>query len=365
MLKHTGLSNKWEKRWFVLEGGFLKYFYEREGHGVNALPKGVLPMSSYTAHDGDDELQRRNCLILKPLFPGDHEYRLSLESAFQKRTWLAKLGAGSHTGRVKCMVVGPEGVGKSGLTGTFLHSNPQQVELQTSRPSHGSHVGYVPAPEGQRKDLVMHFPGGGESVVSLECVENPGRGDWDHVRQMTYRGTDVVLAVFSVADRRSLADLERSVQVEAKKLSGGAPIILVGTKLDLREGRLAEPVVGHASPGSRGHLTPRQRQEFNCVSFLEGKEAAARMGAAQYIETCMFDQDGVDAVFAAAAQHGLTFRTPLSTENIHKADTSPSRDYQMYSRERSDDPRDYTVEPRRSKDRMLELPAEDSAAGEW
>lgn len=31
-----------------LIAGFLKYFYEADGHGINAVPKAVIPMSSYT-----------------------------------------------------------------------------------------------------------------------------------------------------------------------------------------------------------------------------------------------------------------------------------------------------------------------------
>lgn len=99
-----------------------------------------------------------------------------------------------------------------------------QVELKGSNPSLGSHVGYVPAPESHRKDLVLPFPQG-QSVVALECWENPGRGDWDHVRVNTYRGADVVCAVFSTADRASLAELERIVQVEVRQgavLGGGS-----------------------------------------------------------------------------------------------------------------------------------------------
>lgn len=115
----------------------------------------------WQVHDGDDELQRRNCIILKPIFPGDHEYRLALESAFQKRTWTGmcsrvvpisclrllssivgivghsplptgglasgKLNAGSHKGRVKCLVVGPAGVGKTALVNSFFENRSNEV----------------------------------------------------------------------------------------------------------------------------------------------------------------------------------------------------------------------------------------------
>jgi len=371
MQKHTGLSDKWEKRWFVLEGGFLKYFYEKDGKGINALPKGVIPMASYTVHEGDDDLQRRNTIILKPIFPGDHEYRLALESAFQKRTWTGKLATGSHKGRVKALVVGPEGVGKTCLVHNYFENRTNEVELSGSNPSLGSHVGYVPAPESHRRDLVMNSPHC-NSVVSLECWENPGRGDWAHVRQNLYQGADVVLGVFSTADRASLTELERVIQVEVNKLAVNVPIFLVGTKTDLRDTRSAEPVVGHAQAGSRGHLTPRQRQEFNCVTFLEGKEAALRMGAVDYEEACAFNKDEIASVFGAAAQYGLAFRNPglpgprdmVKPGHLGDIVSAIDRKYNLYADERSDHLRNYELEPRRSKDRYPDSTAT-ATSGEW
>lgn len=239
----------------------------------------------------------------------------------------------------------------------------------------GSHVGYVPAPESHRKDLVLPLPTG-QSVVAMECFENPGRGDWDHVRVNTYRGADVVCAVFSTADKGSLEELERLVQVEVKKHAVNVPIVLVGTKTDLRDSRLPEPVVGHAQAGSRGHLTPRQRQEFNTVSYIEGKEAAARMGAVDYEEACAFNPDKIDFMFGRAAQHGLVHRNPSlvhpkesPSAQLDAVSTAIDRKYTLYADERSDHLRDYMLEPRRSSDRMLDVPQIESAttatSGAW
>lgn len=141
------------------------------------------------------------------------------------------------------------------------------------------------------------------------------------------------------------------------------PIILIGTKTDLRDGRLPEPVVGHAQAGSRGHLTPRQRQEFNAVSYLEGKEAAIRMGAVAYDEACAFNKDEIGHLFDTAAHYGLVFRNPaLAAPEHHPNDqledvmTAIDRKYQLYSDERCEHLQDYHLEPRRSRDHVLDLP---------
>ena len=33
------LTTRRIRRWFVLEGGFLKYYYAKDDHGINAQPK--------------------------------------------------------------------------------------------------------------------------------------------------------------------------------------------------------------------------------------------------------------------------------------------------------------------------------------
>jgi len=202
----------------------------------------------------------------------------------------------------------------------------------------------------------------------------PRRGDWDHVRRNIIRGSDVLCAVFSTADRASLAELERIMQVEVKKLAVDVPIVLIGNKTDLRDSRRPQPVVGHAQPGSQGYLTPCHRQEFNCVSFLEGKEAAARMGAVRYEETSGFNPEKVADVFATAAQYGLMFRNPqLSAPQSSveaqetTTDTSIDREYAMYAEERCQHLSDYMLEPRRSNDRVLEdvEPTATATSGSW
>jgi len=385
MLKHTGLSNKWESRWFVLQGGILKYFYEApgrgtQGRGINSQPKAVISMSSYTVHEGDDDLQRRNCIILKPIFPYDNEYRFALETAFQKRTWMAKLSSGSHKGRIKCGIVGPAGVGKTALADCFFHDRMHEVELKGSNPSLGSHVGYIPAPTTGTKGIVPSVMANGElipeherTMLTLEYIENPGRGDWDHVRRMAFAGLDVVMAVFSVDDVESITEVESMVKGEVMKAAPGVPIILVGTKVDLRDKRLMEPSVGHSQAGTRGHLTPMNRQDFHCVGCPEGNEAAKRMrgfgaNVEEYVEASAFDATSVTHAFHRAAHLGLVFRTPLERShglghNGEIKDMS-KRAYEMYSDERSPFKEDYSAEPRRSEDRVLELPIAAQLSGD-
>jgi len=301
MEKHSGIGNTWTRRWFVLEGGQLSYFYDRS----DRVCKGVISLSQYSVHEGDQELERRNCLLLKPVFPTDVEYRLCCESSFSKRTWMAKMASNSHKGRIKVAVVGDDGCGKTRLIESFALNREQDCEIKASNPSVGTHVGYIPAPKALRKDVVLPTALG-ERVVSVETWESPGKGDFAHIRELLYNGIDVVIGVFSLADAGSLTWLERMLRNEVSKRVDGAPIILVGTKQDLRDSRQEVPAVGHSIPGSRGHLTPREVQDFTCVSELEGQEAAARIGASFYYETSGLKTGEHDSMFAEVALCGLS-----------------------------------------------------------
>ena len=162
--------------------------------------------------------------------------------------------------------------------------------------------------------------------ISDRCI-SLGKGDFAHVRELLYNGTDVVMAVFSLADSDSLEWLERLLKsevcaalrkvtssfrlgVQVIKRVDGAPLVLVGTKKDLRDSRLPRPVVGHSTPGSRGHLTPRQRQDFNCVSRVDGEERAARLGASHYFEVDGFDNSTHQEILNAVTLCGLEHRRP-------------------------------------------------------
>jgi len=74
------------------------------------------------------------------------------------------------------------------------------------------------------------------------------------------------LGVFSLIDADSLVEVERLITVEARKSCPDTPVVLVGTKVDLRDHRVGN-VVGHAGAGNKGYVNPKAGDEvFNPVS---------------------------------------------------------------------------------------------------
>lgn len=117
------------------------------------------------------------------------------------------------------------------------------------------------------RDLGKPWCGDSATTTAADQPCNIGKGDFAHIRELLYNGIDVVIGVFSLADAGSLTWLEKMLRnevdkmlqscdaecmraVQVSKRVDGAPIILVGTKQDLRDSRQEVPAVGHSIPGA-------------------------------------------------------------------------------------------------------------------
>jgi len=66
----------------------------------------------------------------------------------------------------------------------------------------------------------------------LELWDTAGQHEYASIRQLSYPSTDVFVICFSVVDRRTLTDVHQKWYGEVRRF--GAPIILLGNKIDLR-----------------------------------------------------------------------------------------------------------------------------------
>jgi small GTP-binding protein len=65
-------------------------------------------------------------------------------------------------------------------------------------------------------------------------VHNVGSADFNELRPLSYPGTDAFIVCFSIIDPQSLKDVKEKWHTEIRQHCPTSPIILVGTKLDLR-----------------------------------------------------------------------------------------------------------------------------------
>ncbi|XP_074316888.1 rac-like GTP-binding protein 3 [Silene latifolia] len=124
-----------------------------------------------------------------------------------------------------------------------------------------------------------------ESItVNLGLWDTAGQEDYNRLRPLSYRGADVFVLAFSLVSRASYENVLKKWIPELQHHAPGVPLVLAGTKLDLREDKhyLAD------RPG----IVP--------VSTAEGEELRKQIGAAYYVECSSKTQQNVKAVFDAA-----------------------------------------------------------------
>ncbi|OBZ75295.1 GTP-binding protein RHO1 [Grifola frondosa] len=71
-------------------------------------------------------------------------------------------------------------------------------------------------------------------LVELALWDTAGQEEYDRLRPLSYPESDVILIVFSIDFPVSLANVQDKWYPEVAHFCEGTPIILVGTKIDLR-----------------------------------------------------------------------------------------------------------------------------------
>ena len=120
-------------------------------------------------------------------------------------------------------------------------------------------------------------------VYQLELWDTDCQESSDSLRPAVYPETDVYCLCFSVADTDSFRHIKQKWYREVKEFSPRAPIILVGTKLDLR------------NDSASG-------KDDQFVSFKAGRKLAKAIGAIKYIECSALKQAGYAHVFSEAVR---------------------------------------------------------------
>ncbi|KAI9200896.1 hypothetical protein LWI28_014754 [Acer negundo] len=122
------------------------------------------------------------------------------------------------------------------------------------------------------------------STVNLGLWDTAGQEDYNRLRPLSYRGADVFILAFSLISKASYENVAKKWIPELRHYAPGVPVILVGTKLDLRDDK--QFFVDH--PGA----VP--------INTAQGEELRKLIGAPAYIECSSKTQQNVKAVFDAA-----------------------------------------------------------------
>ena len=177
----------------------------------------------------------------------------------------------------KLVVVGSGAVGKSSLLITYNTGSFPSEYIPS--------VGY---------DYWTEHKTVERTQMDIEMWDTKGQEVYDRLRPLSYPNTDVFLLCFSVDEPTSLKSIKEQWYPELNHHCPGVPILLVGTKEDLRD----DPeVISHLA--SRG-LSP--------IAYSQGLECSGDIGAVRYMECSALTQKGVQEVFIEGARAALRVR---------------------------------------------------------
>lgn len=158
---------------------------------------------------------------------------------------------------IKCVIVGDGAVGKTSTLLSYTTNGMPDDYLPTVFDNYAASV------------MVDGKP------ISLGLWDTAGQEEYDRLRPLSYPQSDVFLVAFSIDSRTSFENARAKWIPEVKHYCPGVPIVLVGTKVDLR----------------------KQNQG---VSAEEGHELSLKCGCTKYVECSALTQRGLKNVFDEA-----------------------------------------------------------------
>uniref|UniRef100_A0A3Q0T0P9 small monomeric GTPase n=1 Tax=Amphilophus citrinellus TaxID=61819 RepID=A0A3Q0T0P9_AMPCI len=133
--------------------------------------------------------------------------------------------------------------------------------------------------------------------VNLGLWDTAGQGDYDRLRPLSYPETDVFIICFSLVMPASYENVRHKWYPEVKHHCPNTPIILVGTKEDLRD--------------DKDTTEKLKKENLSPITSAQGLAMAREIGCVNYLECSALTQRGLKTVFDEAIQTVL-FPPPVN-----------------------------------------------------
>jgi len=125
-------------------------------------------------------------------------------------------------------------------------------------------------------------------LVNLALWDTAGQEDYDKLRPLSYTQTDVFLLCFSLINPASFDNVMQKWAKELRYHAPNVPILLIGTKKDLRETE---------SDDRKAIVEALAAQGRKIISYGEGEAKGLEIGAVKYMECSAMSQEGLRDIF--------------------------------------------------------------------